>query len=308
MGVPRGGTTWVARALSLCRSVRYVHEPDGVHEPYAFRARRLDGLVHYSILRPGDDAPNFTRLWEGVFSGGVKPRSLRDLVSRRAFPGVSSAAKTRVMNGGRRSLRLVLADGLAMPRSPDGGVETVLAKSVNSALAAEWIYDRFRPGVLVVRRDLRNVLASWITFGWPGPPPKVFAEIAREAKRRWDIDLGTPAVPFARAAAACAVMLLALHDDARTHPEWCVLQHEDACVDPVAQLRASAKALGLEWTPEAEAFVHDSDRPGSGYATQRVTSELPDGWRSRLSAEHLHTIDEMVASFPAELRGVAFCG
>ena len=45
LGLPRRGTTWVGRALGATSGTVYVHEPDGVHEPFAYRARIRDGLL-----------------------------------------------------------------------------------------------------------------------------------------------------------------------------------------------------------------------------------------------------------------------
>ena len=90
---------------------------------------------------------------------------------------------------------------------------------MNAALAAEWIWTQFRPVVVVVRRDLRNVLASWNALGFRGPGEAAFAPIAAEARRRWDVDFAPGDDGLSRSAALCAVMTAALHDDAAPAPE-----------------------------------------------------------------------------------------
>jgi hypothetical protein len=306
IGVPRGGTTWVAQALSHCRGVTYVHEPDGAHDPFAFHTRRRDALEYYPLLRAGDEAPHYAELWAGVFAGGRPAKTLRDHLARRAYRGVSSDAKRRAHDGGSRTVRLAVADVLAQPRGAERGERgtIVLAKSVNAPLAAEWIADRFRPAVLVVQRDLRNVLASWLDLGYTGPRPQLFARVQREAARRWGIDLSVPDDAFARTAAMCGVMTVALHNDARAH-NWVVLAHEEACADPGGQIRAAAAATGLVWTEAASEFLTASDRPGTGYSTQRVASEIPDGWRTRLTPAQLEVIELVTALFPPGLRAAA---
>jgi hypothetical protein len=306
VGTPRGGTTWVAQTLARGRGVTYIHEPDGAHEPFAFRARRIDGVAHYPILRPGDTALQWTRLWNGVFSGGRVARSPRELLARRAFAGVSGADKRRAADGAPTT-RLRIAEALARPRQPDPAVGTVLAKSVNSALAAPWIYEHWRPAVVVVRRDLRNVLASWGALGLQGPRPAVFELVAAEARRRWDIELSVADDEFARAASLCAVMALALHDDAAVYG-WTIVDHEAACRDATRELRAAATAVGIEWTDDATAFVRESNQEGTGYQTRRVASELPDAWRSKLSSEQLRTIDAVLACLPEDRRTIPVRG
>ena len=38
VGVARSGTTWVGQTLGRTQGVHYVHEPDGDHDAFAFRA------------------------------------------------------------------------------------------------------------------------------------------------------------------------------------------------------------------------------------------------------------------------------
>lgn len=302
IGTPRGGTTWVAQALAKGRGVRYVHEPDGAHEPFAFRARRADGLAHYPVLQPGAVATQYSRLWNGVFSGGRPSRAPWDLLARRAFRGVSGDDKRAMTAGARRSRRLQVAETLAQPYGADPAVGVVLAKSVNAALAADWIYAQWRPAVLVVRRDLRNVLASWNDLGLRGPGAEMFELVRSEARRRWDIEVET-GDDAARAATLCAVMAAALHDDAIRHG-WAVVSHEGACVDAVTELATAAAAVNIAWTDDATAFVRDSDQEGRGYQTQRVAADLPAAWKRKLTDDDLRTIADVVARFPEELRAV----
>jgi hypothetical protein len=259
--------------------------------------------VHYPVLQPGDRAPEFTRLWNGVFSGGRAPRTPREFIARRAFAGVPGAEKARAAAGEPMPVRLRVATALARPRVADPTVGTVLAKTVNSPLAAAWIYEHWRPEVLVVKRDLRNVLASWEALGLGGPRPAVFERVAAEARRRWDIDLVLPDDPFARAAGLCAVMTLALHDDAAAYG-WAVIEHEAACRDALVELQRAAEAVGIAWPPAADEFVLESNREGTGYQTNRVASEVPDAWMQRLTAEQLELVDVALACFPNELRAV----
>ena len=301
LGVPRGGTTWVAEAMAHCRGAVYVHEPDGVHEPFAFHARRADHLEHYSILHAGDRAPEYERLWDGVFAGGRRPGSIRDVVSRRAYRRVTSEQKNRARAGGRAPLSLMIADRFAVPRQADPAHGTVVAKSVNAALAAEWLFDRWHPRVLVVRRDVRNVLASWLAIGFGGPRQPVLAGMVDEARQRWGVTLPVSDDAHERAAVACTVMMLALYEGVRDHDEWRVVDHEAACLDPVARLRDAAISIGLEWTSAAEEFVVESDRPGTGYSTQRVAGDLPDRWKSRLDDEHVALIERTLERVPAAL-------
>jgi hypothetical protein len=301
LGVPRSGTTWIGQALGRSRGAVYVHEPDGATDPFAFRAQMRDGTTHYPVLHAGDEAREHERLWFGAFAGGKRPGTVRDRIARRAYARVSDRDKVAARSTGGLSIEMRVSERMAVPRVRDDSARAIVVKSVNAALSAEWIYERWTPAVLVVERDLRNVIASWLALGFGGTIPKVYATVVAEAAERWDLTLPDYEDPMMRSIAFCAVTMLALHDGVRAHPEWCVVSHEELCTDSASQLAGAATRLGLEWTEEADAFVRASDRPGDGYATSRVSSELPDQWKHRLSAEQVDSIATVLNSFPADL-------
>jgi len=301
LGVPRSGTTWVGEALGRSRGAVYVHEPDGVTEPFAFRAQWLDGLTHYPVLRAEDRAVELSRLWDGAFAGGRRAGNLRDKIARRAYRRVRDVDKVRARSAGRLTLDMRVAEMSAVPRVPDAGAQAVVVKSVNSAFCAEWLYERWHPRVVVIQRDFRNVMASWFALGFGGTIPSVYATARREAERRWAIQLPEFDDPVVRSIAFCAVMTLALNDDLCRHSEWIGIEHEALCIDSATRLAEIAARLGLEWTELANDYVRVSDRPGEGYATARLASDLPDQWKRRLNREQQDAIAAVVARFPPEL-------
>ncbi len=163
MGLPRSGKTWVADVLGRTEGAVYVHEPDGSWDPFAFRASIRLGAQPY--LADGDAPRQYERLWQGAFSGGKPAGTFRDRLARRAMSGVSldDCAVTR-----RRTAvapRLLLAAAAAVPRVAVPGVSKVVVKSANLALAADWVWERWKPVVVVVQRHPLDVLASWQELG-----------------------------------------------------------------------------------------------------------------------------------------------
>ena len=299
LGVPRGATTWVGRLLGRTAGSVYVHEPDGTADPFAFRAKLHHH--HHPILSPGAEAPELARLWDGAFAGGGLSRTPRDRVARRAYKGVTGAQKGAARSGGRFTPRLRLAYLAAEPRVAVDA-ENVVVKTVTGALCAEWIVERWQPRVVVVSRDPRNVISSWIDLGWNTPRGPIYRALADLAADRWGVSIPPiDAPPIERAAAVCATLMVALRDGLRLHPDWLHVIHEDLCEDPVAGFRSAAAALGLRWSEDAEELLAASNRPGERYATQRVAAEQPERGRRRLTADQVDAIAEVLDRFPAEL-------
>ncbi len=281
-GAPRGGTTWAAATLARTTGARLVHEPDGTGHPFAFRAKLP--LLYHPMLDPGDEAPDYERLWAGAFAGGRPTTSVIDRVVSAAYRHSSPEQRTAALNGGAITPALRFVQRYARPLGP-ADTEHVVVKSVNATFALDWIVRRFAPDVGVILRHPLDVLASWREFGWGPPQGRMYAAASARAKARWDVELPPlDAPPIERTAGTVALLEFELERAADAHREWVTIRHEDACAQPVEVFEHAATALGLQWNDAAAGYVTESDRPGTGYATNRVSAEQPGRWRERLDA------------------------
>ena len=78
------------------------------------------------------------------------------------------------------------------------------------------------------------------------------------------------------------LVMSALAGTCRRNPTFHVVEHEQTCADPVGRFRELVQSVGLTWTPDTEAFVVDSDKPGAGWDTNRLASDKNQRWRTRL--------------------------
>jgi hypothetical protein len=300
VGVPRGGTTWVARVLASTPGAVYVHEPDGTHDPYAFVAKR--DLLYHPMLDASDAAPAYERLWAGAFAGGAAAGTARDRIARRAFAGVTPAEKQAARNHGAMSPRLRIVNATATPLTAPrtGAPRTVIVKSVNATFALDWITQRFDPTVVVVERHPLNVIASWRELGWAPPQGPMYDALRDYGRSHWDVELpdAHSGSDVARVAASCGVLCAALDEAAIARAERISVRHEDLCRDPVDGFAALAATAGLEWTDASAAFVRATDEPGEGYATRRIAETQPDAWRRRLDEATLGEVRAVLDRFP----------
>jgi hypothetical protein len=298
-GVPRSGTTWIGQALGRTDGSVYVHEPDGDHDPFAFRVRLRLGLA--PALEVTDVDADYHRLFDGAFRGGQYAGTLRDKVARRIYGATPVDDRWRAWLGGSVSPQLRLASALAVPRVVVPSATNVIVKSVRSEFAMDWLVDEFRPRVLLVERNPLNVLASWIELGYVRDP-KEAAAVAVRSQQRWNIDPPTADEPrLVHQSFEYGVLACALRESAAHHDDWTIVRHEQLCVDPVAEFRALAEAFGLTWTDAATAYLTESDTEGTGYQTNRRATEQPDRWRERLDDEQVATIRSTLERFPASL-------
>ncbi len=299
VGVPRSGTTWIGQALGRTDRAVYVHEPDGDHDPFAFRARLGRGVA--PALARGDVDPDYERLFTGAFAGGRYAGTLRDKLARRIYAGVPVEDRWKAWLGGPVSPTLRVVAALAVPRVAEPGDHAVIVKSVRSELSVEWLIERFRPRVLLVERNPLNVLSSWIELEFVRDP-KEAATVAGYARDRWNITPPGPGEPrLVHQAFEYGVLACALRDAAARHDDWTIVRHEQLCTDPTSEFRSLADSLGLGWNDATAAFLAESDREGTGYQTNRRAGDQPDRWRERLDAEQLAIIRATLDRFPSSL-------
>ena len=276
-----------------------MHEPDGDHEAFALRAKR--GGARYVARAPGDVDREYERLWEGAFAGGVRGASLRWRVAERLFETTSLAQRNAARLADRAGWRLKCASAIAVPLGADARADHVVVKSVHAELALEWVYERFRPTVLIVERNPLNTLASWLELGI-GNDVAEARHLRSYAADQWGVPApGANASKIEDRAFFLGVLIAALRDAATRHPEWHVASHETLCLDAVPRFRELFESVGLPWSRDAEQFLRASEREGRGYRTARVASETLERWRSRLDTDDVNLIRSVLDRFPFDL-------
>ena len=311
VGVPRSGTTWVAKMLATASAGRYLEEPDNHFRfAHAFRAKHRLGTREYPCPAersnpPGTDA--YDRLWRSAFSQEPAARTWHR--RRRFANAVVSRADSRRVSAAlaRSSIRdpdLVLADRIAVPERPAGSGPLVV-KSVYAALAAEWIASRHDVRVVAVLRNPLNVVSSWVALDWlPPSGPDALSTLepafADELARRYEVP------PPGRSALARAAWLLgaltcALDDAARRNPAWARVVHEELCLAPGEGYPRVAERVGLRWTEAGDRALEAGNRPGRGYETARVAADAPEAWRDRLDEAQVTEIRRVLERLPLAL-------
>ncbi len=276
-GVPRSGTTWVGRVLGQSDGAGYVHEPDNhLVRPEAWWAKRE--LGSHPRLHPGERAPDYERLFAVAFAGGTRP----------SLPYAWARALHRAAPG--------RAGGRAVPRSRPGRGDVVV-KSIFCARSLEWLAERFGPAVVVVERHPFAVIGSWAELGWNGfldTDPSAVAECRAafgvEPPRNGASWVGRAAWHFGFLS---SLLTRALD----RHPEWHVARHEVLCARPEAEFEELCAQLGLRHGAAARRFLLASNRPGSGYSTNRVWAEQVDRRHLRLDPSQQDEVSEVLSRF-----------
>lgn len=291
IGVPRSGTSWVATILSAAPGVVYMNEPDYPETyPSGGLAVRQYGL--YPVLRPHDSAPPYEMVWDIAFAGGFPDGA----VTRRAgklLMTLPNAARAPITHAAARLWR-------TRNREPAHCV----VKSVYAQFAIEWIADRYRPIVVLVRRNLLSVIASWLKLGFVPYATETPFElwdhpvIQREFLQPLGLERPDPAAPLMhRIAMHVGLLALGLERAAERHPEWVFVNHEELCESPEARFRELFARTQLTWTDAVAGQLQALDRPGSGVEVQRVAAQQIGSWKSTLTPEQVNEATGILRRF-----------
>ncbi len=321
VGVPRSGTSWVGTVLGRTKGAVYLEEPDNhLRFPFALRAKRWVPGGHYPALAADDEASDYEMLWQNAFAmdegRNAAEFSRRERAQRLvAFRLLRSARKEQIWRAlsqpDRVAPRLRAAQALAIPERPPASAEHLVVKSVYAPLTVEWIAARFPTMVVIVLRDLLNVLSSWVELDWLGRPGDdildTFDPLVQEQLAA-DFGLSLPEAggsPLSHAAWLLGLLTYALKDAADRHPDWHVVAHEDLCRSPSDRFRELAGKLGLSWSVAEDRLLEEMNGSGRGSETFRVASGLPQIWRSRLDPNQVREIAAVLEAFPFDRAGTA---
>ncbi len=281
-GLPRSGTSWLAKVLSFARDFTYYREPDNVDmvEEAEDRFRTL------YLTRDHDD-PAYRRLMSRALDGRLTTR-----FTMREDPGPLITAL-----GNKRGIRIAQRFPVLFFRK-----RHVLVKLVNSNLNLAWFTANFPDArQLFVVRHPCGQFESWRRLGWE-PDPRALLENRRLVEDHLApfADLIARADGFwERAGALWAATVYVVHRQTQAGDPRTVVAYEWLCGDPLPRFQDLYRRLAMAWTAGAERFLRAADTesdPGT-YSMRRPTARQVDKWKQRLGPEDIEACRRFTEPF-----------
>ena len=268
VGLPRSGTTWIAKVLGATAGTSYFHEPFNDHNvpqsaPFTMR-----------YLRASDNDPQFAAYCRKCFAG------------RQRHPSVKPHGQKWWQH---------------IP-----GFTRVLIKDVHSALALDWISRHIAPRIVILMRSPLAVADSWLrVFGRDRDDGRISTRLLGQPAlvadylRPFESHIRSATDTPARAGVYWGACYHVLLSQQRAHPGWIVVRHEDFCDDPAGQFHQLCDRLGLRWTQRAEELLVQSNSEDSGhpYVPKRILANEKDKWRKTLTPEQQEAVVRAVRPF-----------
>lgn len=296
-GTHRCGSTWVANVLRTSPGLRAVYEPD-CHRTGVLGKMSNGRVGEYPAICPGDRSFWYSTVWDLAFKGGW-PWNPPLGVRRLGRTAVSQLPKTA-----RDYSVAALARGTALFRAEP---KRLLVKSADCALSLEWIAERYRPRIVLQRRNPLNVISSWISLNIDAD--RTLSQRA-EVQKQWLEPLGIPPLPSSSSAIAqvawtVGVLMTGLRVTSERHRDWLVVSHDALCEDPRGGFQQLFRDLGLAWTEVTVEYLDAADEPGFVDRTRNPRSERgSDEFLSLRAAQATQYQRRLTAAQIAEVRAV----
>jgi hypothetical protein len=288
-GVARSGTSWLIRALGRTPGTRQYYEPDNIDaDPNGGRPVGRSGYGPYPIIDSRVNGALYEPLWDVVFAGRLPSRRGWRLTALRAALKLPPSLRAQLIRGSSRVL-------MAMP----GGPERTAVKTIYGAFSLDWLVDHYEPRVIVLQRHPYNVISSWRELQIPGFDLTTRPALLERYRDRFTGDPpASDASELTKIAWQVGLLTTAVGDSLDAHTDWLLVDHEWLCVDPVANIHQVCDRVGVPWSTDVETYIHESNRPGVGLKTQRVTADQPNRWRGRLTDDEVDQIAHVLEQFP----------
>jgi hypothetical protein len=293
-GLPRSGTTWLAKVFDSHPDVLYRHEPDTV-----WRGK------HLPVWPPAAPPPALLAETRAYLERLLTTRTLKTMGSRPLFPKAYRGAVAERLRGALiEGLRVVehlggrrLAGGVPIPdwvAAAAWGRITLAFKSVSSPTRLG-LFARALPGCRIIytlrhpcgqvasmrRGERLGMFENELDFEWllAGPEAKAHGlDVARFA--RWPL--------LERLAWQWLVLNERALADLAGHPAARIVRHADLARAPLARAGELLAFAGLSVPPETAAFIRRSTEHAGDtgyYRVFRNAAAESDKWRRELDAD-----------------------
>ncbi|AMM41429.1 sulfotransferase domain protein [Candidatus Desulfofervidus auxilii] len=312
VGIPRSGTTWIAKILSKSTGAYYLHEPDNEKNnilAYIFKK----GLHRYPYLNANDHLDSYYKLWEIAFKGKVIPKMINRFLRVLAIPRSKrlpiyenkvSSCLTDEFNTITKffeKYQLYLTKYFTWKIIPYP--EILIIKSVHCILSLPWIEKNFRPSkIIVVFKNPFNVITNYLEMKLPDAIRNIFNQnglIEDHFKflKSSHLDIINHGTFIQKMAMQIGGFYYFLEKEIPKHNDWIKIYHEDLCVNPIKKFYELFNKLNLKWNKNVENFIKKHDKKGKGFSISRKANEEIDKWKHNLSEPQIKEILECLKIF-----------
>jgi hypothetical protein len=310
VGMPRSGTSWLAKIIDSHPDVLYRHEPDIVLRNDAIPriCPKRDWGLHAGEARTYLSQLTQIRTLKAAGSLPLFRKSGQDLVRYWTRCGLTfgmKASETLFSGGwsGGWLSRVSVPDCFRKGHVPS----RVVIKSVSS-LGRIGLFSSSLPSsktIVIIRHPCGQIASAWRGLQTGKFQVPDLCTNLLQLPRAPEIGITEASLltmsPLERMAAQWALLNQKALDDLHDLPNRKVIRYEDLCTAPEQVSRDLFSFVGLPWHPRTAGFLIESTKPGAVeryYQIRRDPARAMQRWRSQLTTGEQRQIMEIVTALP----------
>lgn len=317
VGVPRSGSTWIAKVLSKAKNNTLFLEPDNEKEnPLAYVFKK--NLHRYPYINENDDQTDYYKLWKANFSEKRIPDKMLQLLNKHFMPEQNilefqvrekcnshyNSDFFRIENdiriAGAKKLRLdKMLNYLPRLFFLKRTTGRIIVKSVHANLSLPWIDKNFNPHIVVIFRNPLNVIASYLKLKMPDSIRNIFGQeqLIHDHLSETIDQISTASTLVQKMAVQIGSIYYVLEQQIKQHPNWIITMHETLCENPIGEFKKLFEQVNLKWSQSAEDYLVQTNKKGEGFTRNRIAKDEIDKWKRNLTTEQIDDIQKYIKIF-----------
>lgn len=310
-GIPRSGTSWIAKVLGYSNEVKFYYEPDNEHNsllgyihkqhlhrfPYIRANEGKNGL--YTILKStiSDrylyDYSKLSLAIKKLLNINLDTSELETKKKCNHLDSIKNGSSFRTpVHKIRVKTAQILYNYFQLFENHNKYKKLPLVKSVHCLLALPYIKSIFKAEFVIILRHPASIISSHLRL----KNPDIYRNIFIQKKLVEDyfypfIDkINALKDPLEKAGAQVAAFYYIIACQMKENSDWITVKHEDFCFQPEQEFKNLYNRLNLNWSDEIYDKIKNLNKDGRGYSTSRVARQQVNKWKGELEPSQVEKI------------------
>lgn len=299
-GLPRSGTTWLAKTLEMAENIQYLVEPDneGTNFLGYFYKR---GLERFPYFRKNEMSSSYLKLFDRALNGDyiTYESSSNNWLFKSNL--ISLHLVKRRLAQKKKNRKIVLNwDFFLKKNITIDPQKRRLVKSVHGILNIPFLQNHLEFIPLIILRHPASSIHSHLKLGISDGDQDIYKN-----KYLRD-DFLTPFLdrmekvnsPLSRMGMQFGIFHFIVASFVKQY-NYKLVFHEQLCENPVEEFKKLYDFFDLKWEDKVEKFIQNNNQKGTGgYDIKRVAAEERDSWKRKWSLDELKEIEKGYSIFP----------
>lgn len=300
-GLPRSGTTWLAKTLEKAPGIQYLVEPDNEGTTFlGYYYKR--GLERFPYFRKGENPESYLKLFErALFGDYISKSSSRNNWLFKSNLISLNLVKRRLAKK-QKNRRLILNWDFLLKKDIEfSDQKRRLVKTVHGLLNIPFLLNHLEFIPLIILRHPAACIHSHLKLGISDADQDVYKneKIRKDFLTPFLEKMEEIKTPLGQMGMQFGIFHFIVSKFVQQY-HYKIIFHEEICENPVNEFQKLYQFLELKWEKEVKDFINNNNKRGDRFEIKRIASEQKDNWKRLWTKEELREIEKGYSIFSNE--------